>query len=55
VQTEADPTKPDALRRLLIDAVRRRGEDASAIGDYEMVVRHPGEDEVITTFVASTL
>jgi integrase/DNA-binding transcriptional regulator YhcF (GntR family) len=52
-RTESDPKNPAALRGLLTDAVRRCGDVESAIGEYEMVVRPAGGDEVITTFVAS--
>jgi integrase len=52
VQTESDHTSPAALRRLLVDALRRNGDNVDVIGDYEMVVRHAGEGDVIKTFVA---
>jgi integrase/DNA-binding transcriptional regulator YhcF (GntR family) len=53
-QAEADPGNPKELRRLLVDAVRRSGDNESEIGDYEMTVGHAGKGEMITTFVAST-
>jgi hypothetical protein len=54
LQAEADPSNPKELRRLLVDAVRRSGDNESAIGDYEMTVGNAAKGEVITTFVAST-
>jgi integrase/DNA-binding transcriptional regulator YhcF (GntR family) len=54
LRTVADPVDADALRKLLGDAVRRDGGEASAIGDYELVVRYPGERGVVATFVASS-
>jgi hypothetical protein len=54
LRTVADPVDADALHKLLADAVRRDGGEASAIGDYELVVRYPGERGVVMTFVASS-
>jgi hypothetical protein len=39
VTTEADPADFTALRRLLIDAVRRHGGADADVGCYEMDVR----------------
>jgi DNA-binding transcriptional regulator YhcF (GntR family) len=54
VRVEANPGDPKDLRRLIVDAARRNGDNESAIGDYEMTVKHAGKDETITTFVALT-
>jgi hypothetical protein len=50
---EADPRDPHELRRLLDDAIRRDGWDASRIGEFEMEVRYAGDGRVLTTFVAT--
>lgn len=50
----ADLTDAAQLQQLLSDAIRRAGEDESAIGDYELVVRYAGERGIATTFVAAT-
>jgi hypothetical protein len=49
---EADPRDTDELRRLLDDAIRRDGWDASRIGEFKMEVRYAGDRRVLTTFVA---
>jgi integrase/DNA-binding transcriptional regulator YhcF (GntR family) len=54
VRAEADPDNPEDLHRLLAHAIRRNGDNESAIGDYEMIVKHAGEVDAITTFVALT-
>lgn len=51
--TQADPTDPHELRQLLVDAIRRNGQDESHIAEYEMDIRHFGEPSVLTTFVAT--
>jgi hypothetical protein len=48
----SDPNDSAVLHRLLVDAIRRHGCDVAAIGDYELVVRHVDELEVVTTYVA---
>lgn len=49
---KADPAYPDQLHRLLSSAARRhRGTDAD-VADYELEVRHVGDDRLITTFAA---
>jgi DNA-binding transcriptional regulator YhcF (GntR family)/site-specific recombinase XerD len=50
---EADPRDADDLRQVLLDAVMRRGSDASEIGAYEMDLRLTGDGALITTFVAT--
>jgi hypothetical protein len=52
--TQADPTDPCKLRQLLVDAIKRDGQDESQIAEYEMDIRHFGESSVLTTFVATT-
>jgi integrase/DNA-binding transcriptional regulator YhcF (GntR family) len=54
LSTVVDPADAGALRKLLGDAVRRDGRGASALGDYEMVVRYSGERGVVATFVATS-
>ena len=53
LSTVTDPADAGALRKLLGDAVRRDGGEASAVGDYEMVVRYSGERGVVAIFVAT--
>ena len=36
-----DPTDPAALRRLLLDAIRRAGDEDDAAGWYELLVLDP--------------
>ena len=50
----ADPRSAEDLRRLLVDAVRRRGGFDAQIVDYEMELRRAGDDALITTFVTSS-
>jgi integrase len=49
----ADPTDAAELRRLLLDAVRRAGGEATEVGDYEMVIHRAGEPGISSIFVAS--
>lgn len=53
-KAEADPTKPEHLRRLLAATVRRDGRDIDEILDYEMDVCRPN-GEFLTTFVSMPL
>jgi integrase len=48
----ADPNDSAVLHRLLVDAIRRHGCDATEIGDYELVVRHACQPDIVTTYVA---
>lgn len=50
---QADPTDPHELRQLLVEAIKRDGQDESQIAEYEMDIRHLGEPTVLTTFVAT--
>jgi hypothetical protein len=50
----ADLQSADDLRRVLLDAILRRNADESEIGSFEMDLRRPGDDALITTFVAMT-
>jgi hypothetical protein len=54
LSTVADPMDAGVFRKLFGDAVRRDGGEASAMGDYELVVRYPGNRGVFTTFVAAS-
>jgi integrase/DNA-binding transcriptional regulator YhcF (GntR family) len=54
LSTVVDLADAGVLRKLLGDAVRRDGRGASELGDYEMVVRYPGERGVVSTFVAAS-
>jgi hypothetical protein len=38
---DVDPTDPAVLRRLLLDAIRRAGDDDDAVGCYELLVLDP--------------
>jgi hypothetical protein len=40
--TEADLQADERLRQLLVDAVRRDGQDEVSAGDYEMDIRYAG-------------
>ena len=51
--TAADPRDVDDLREVLVDAAIRQGGSEATIGEYEMDVRHGGEEVLITTFVVS--
>ena len=53
LRAEADPKDTAALRKLLLDAVRRDGKRDDQIGEYEMEVRYADSRSVITTFVAT--
>jgi integrase/DNA-binding transcriptional regulator YhcF (GntR family) len=53
LRTTADPDDSDTLHRLLVQAIRRSGGDAAEIGDYELVVRRAGTDDVVATYVAA--
>lgn len=41
------------LRQVLIDAIKRDGQQESAIAEYEMDIRYSGESEVLATFAAT--
>lgn len=49
---EADPSQPEQLKRLLRNAVRRRGGTNANLADYELEVRDLRSSELITSFVA---
>jgi hypothetical protein len=49
----ADPHSPDDLQRLLVGAVRRRGE-IGALAEYEMDVHLAGNPQPIMTYVATS-
>jgi len=51
----ADPRSADDLHDLLVDSLRRHGEDETSVADYEMEVRRAGEATLMTTFVAPHL
>jgi integrase len=51
-RTQADPSNPDELLQLLLDAVRRTGGQKGDVQDYKLVVRYAGERGVVTTFIA---
>jgi integrase len=53
LRTAAYPEDSDTLHRLLVQAIRRGGGDVTEIGDYELIVRHAGTDEVVATYVAA--
>jgi integrase/DNA-binding transcriptional regulator YhcF (GntR family) len=50
ITTEADPTDARELRQLLVDAIKRQGEQESQIAEYEMDIRCSGASEIFTTF-----
>ncbi len=52
LMADADPGDGRALGQLLLDAVRRHGDEESAIGQYEMVISTPAGD-CMGVFVAS--
>jgi integrase len=49
--TAVDPHDADDLHDILTDAIRRRGADESQIFEYELEVRRPGEDALVTTYL----
>lgn len=53
MRAQADPDDFDTLQQLLLDAVRRAGGDPERVGEYELAVRLPGQDEPLTTVVAA--
>ena len=53
LRTTADPDDSDTLHRLLVQAIRRSGGVTAEIGDYELVVRRAGTDDVVATYVAA--
>ena len=53
LRTAADPEDSDTLHQLLVQAIKRSGGDVTEIGDYELIVRHAGTDEVVATYVAA--
>ena len=53
LRTTADPDDSDTLHRLLVQAIRRSAGDVTEIGDYELVVRYAGTDDVVATYVAA--
>lgn len=54
VTADADPKDWEELRQLLVDAVMRDGRDERDIAKYEMDVREPGNEKVLTTFVTTS-
>lgn len=50
---EADPTSTADLRRLLANAARRHAGSKVDLSDYELEVRHPGSNSLLTIFAAS--
>ena len=52
ITTEADPRDVRELRQVLIDAIKRDGQDESRIAEYDMDIRYSGRSEVLMTFVA---
>jgi len=50
---EGDPDDPSELRDLLLDAVRRHGEDEAQLPSYELGVFRAGESTPVRTFAAS--
>jgi hypothetical protein len=52
LQTQADPTDTESLHRLLLGAVKRYGSKPQEIDDFELIVRRPGDDAILTTYVA---
>ena len=52
LMTDADPGDGQVLRQLMLDAVRRHGDEESAIGQYEMVISTAAGD-YLGVFVAS--
>jgi len=53
MRAQADPDDFETLQQLLLDAVRRVGGDRERVGEYELAVRLPGQDEPFTTVVAA--
>jgi integrase len=47
----ADPRSADELHDVLTDAILRRGWDESRITEYELEVRRPGQDVLLTTYL----
>ncbi len=52
LRTWADSGDTEALHRLLLGAVKRDGGQPSEIEDYELIVRTPGDETVLATYVA---
>ena len=52
LQTQADPSDTASLHRLLLGAVKRHGSQPQEIDDFELIVRRPGDDAILTTYVA---
>jgi hypothetical protein len=52
LRTWADSSNTEALHRLLLGAVKRDGGQPSEIEDYELIVRTPGDETIIATYVA---
>ena len=52
LMTAADPTDPEALRQMLLNAIERAGDDARAAGSYEMLVSDT-TGALIGTFVVA--
>jgi len=49
---QADPSDTASLHRLLLGAVKRHGSQPQEIDDFELIVRRPGDDAILTTYVA---
>ncbi|WP_202872846.1 tyrosine-type recombinase/integrase [Kribbella capetownensis] len=52
LQTQADPRDAASLHRLLLGAVKRHGSEPHEIDDFELIVRQPGDDAILATYVA---
>jgi hypothetical protein len=50
----ADPSEPDALRRVLLDVIKRDGWDERRIDEFEMDVRYANDRRLITTFATTS-
>lgn len=53
LSVEADPADAGELRQVLVDAIKREGQDESQIAWYEMDIRHIGDPAVMFTFAAT--
>jgi hypothetical protein len=53
LRTQADPGDGESLHRLLLGAIRRRGCQPSDIDEFELIVREPGDQSVLATYVAT--
>ena len=53
LRAEADPKDTAALRKLLLDTVRRDRKRDDQIGEYKMEIRLADDARLMTTFVAT--